>query len=173
MYVIAILEKFAIHHSGNQGQWLHEVTLCQTATGKVFNERLSFTYIELPGFNKTEDQLENELEKWVYAIKNLKHLKQKPATFTEPVLIQFCEAARYINLTKEEKQMISAKTKARWDNYAAMEGAKILGHRQGLEQGELRARREMALEMIAEGYLIEEIIKLTKLTKEEILELKK
>lgn len=54
-----------------------------------------------------------------------------------------------------------------------MEGAKILGHRQGLEQGELRARREMALEMIAEGYLIEEIIKLTKLTKEEILELKK
>lgn len=161
-----------IHHFGNEGRWLHDVVLSNKATGKVFNERLAFTYIELTGFNKPENQLQNDLEKWVYALKNLKHLNQIPAAFAEPDLIQFCQAARYINLTKEEKEMISAKTKARWDNYAVMEGAKILGHRQGLEEGEARGiykkAIEMAIRLKAEGFIVDKIAEYTGLDIKEV-----
>lgn len=178
VYVIALLEKSTIK-AGNKGKWLHDIALCNTDTGKVFNERLHFTYIELLSFKKTENQLETDLEKWIYALKNLKHLKQAPAAFTEPQLLQFCEAARYINLTKEEKNMISAKTKARWDYYSAIDGAKILGREEGEALGEARGRAngakekavQVAIKLKTEGFSINKIAKLTELSITEIKDL--
>ncbi|WP_316810301.1 Rpn family recombination-promoting nuclease/putative transposase [Pedobacter heparinus] len=155
VYVITLLEKFRIK-AGNKGKWLHDVALINADTGRVFNERLRFTYIELLSFNKTENQLENELEKWIYALKNLKHLKNTPAAFTEPQLLQFCQAARYINLTKEEKNMISAKTKARWDYYAVIDGAKIMGREEGETLGRADGAHEKAIE-IAQALLAKNI----------------
>jgi predicted transposase/invertase (TIGR01784 family) len=174
VYVIALLEQFRIQ-TENKGKWLHDVALINADTGKVFNERLHFTYIELLSFKKTESQLENELEKWIYALKNLKHLKQTPASFTEPQLLQFCKAARHINLTKEEKNMISAKTKARWDYYYAIDGAKIMGREEGEALGEARGAHEKAVQMAIKlknkGVPFEEIQELTELSITEIKEL--
>ncbi|MDR6783787.1 putative transposase/invertase (TIGR01784 family) [Pedobacter africanus] len=174
VYIIAVLENFTVQ-SDNTAQWLHDVALVNTATAKIFSERLHFTYIELPFFNKKEDQLENGLENWVYALKNLKRLKQIPTVFTEPDLIQFCQAARYINLTKEEKNMISAKTKARWDYYAAIGGAKDEGEEIGEARGEARGIYKKAVEMAsrlkAEGFNIDKIAEYTGLSVNEVEDL--
>ncbi|MBB5438486.1 putative transposase/invertase (TIGR01784 family) [Pedobacter sp. AK017] len=167
VYVIALLEKFTIN-AGNKGKWLHDIALVNTDTGKVFNERLRFTYIELLSFKKTENQLETDLEKWIYALKNLKHLKQAPAAFTEPQLLQFCQAARYINLTKEEKNMISAKTKARWDYYYAIDGAKIMGREEGETRGAHQKAAQIAIKLKNKGVPFTEIQELTELSITEI-----
>ncbi|HMI01567.1 MAG TPA: Rpn family recombination-promoting nuclease/putative transposase, partial [Pedobacter sp.] len=123
VYVISLLEEFTVSSEKNDS-WQHDVSLINTCTGKVFSKRLAFTYIELSSFNKSENELESNLEQWIYALKNLKHLSQMPAIFTDPKLMEFCEAARYMNLTKTEKNMISAKTKQRWDYYSVLETAK-------------------------------------------------
>lgn len=171
VYVVALLEKFTIG-AENKEQWLHDVALINTDTGKIFNERLHFTYIELRNFNKTEDQLKSELEKWVYALKNLKHLKQAPAAFIEPQLLQFCQAARYINLTNDEKNMISTKTKNRWDYYNVIDGAKIQGQEIGEALGRAEGARENAVKVAknlkAMALSTEEIAKATGLSIEEI-----
>jgi predicted transposase/invertase (TIGR01784 family) len=186
VYVIALLEEFCIN-AGNPNSWLHDIALVNTGTGKAFSSRLAFTYIELLNFKKTEDELESNLDQWVYALKNLNHLKQMPEAFTDPELIQFCEAARYMNLTKKEKDMISAKTKNRWDYYSVIESAKYLGHEQGLSEGrtlgEALGKAEGKAEGIHEnavkvatklknkGIPIEEIAELTELSIAEITRL--
>lgn len=175
VYVIALLEKFAVR-AGNKDQWLHDIALINTGSGKVFSERLSFTYIELLNFNKTENELESGLEQWIYALKNLKHLKQVPAAFTDQDLIEFCSAARYINLTKEEKTMISNATKRRWDYYSAIEGAKYLGQEEGEALGEARGQAlgayekavKVTIKLKSKGVPLEEIQEITELSIAEI-----
>lgn len=175
VYVIALLEKFTIN-TDHKDEWLHDVTLISSDTGKIFNECLRFTYIELLSFNKTENQLETGLEKWIYALKNLKQLKHIPAVFSEPELLQFCEAAKYINLTKEEKNMISTRTKNRWDYYNVIDGAKILGREEGKELGEAlgeargfhKKALQIAIKLKNKGVRIEEIREITELSISEI-----
>ncbi|MDR6786660.1 putative transposase/invertase (TIGR01784 family), partial [Pedobacter africanus] len=69
--------------------------------------------------------------------------------------------------TPEEMNAYQKELKRKRDNYS--HDQYIL--EQGLKQGKHERSVELAHEMIAEGYAIEEIIKLTKLTKEEILSL--
>jgi len=182
VYVIALLEGFTVN-SGSNDMWLHDIALINSKTGKVFSNRLAFTYIELMNFNKSENDLDSALEQWIYALKNLNHLKQVPNVFTEPELIQFCEAARYMNLTKKEKNMISAKTKQRWDNYSVLETAKYLGHEEGKAIGEAigealgeakgahKKAVHVAIKMKNKGASVEEIQELTELSLDEIKKL--
>lgn len=93
VYVITIIEKFWAGNP-NTDQWLHDVALIDTSTGKVFNKGLHFTYVVLSNFKKSKWELKNELEKWIYALKKLKHLKRIPTVFNETELLQFCEASR-------------------------------------------------------------------------------
>lgn len=173
--VISLLEEFTVS-SENNDSWQHDISLINTCTGKVFSERLAFTYIELSNFNKSENELENTLDQWIYALKNLKHLNQVPAAFSDPQLIEFCAAARYVNLTKTEKNMISAKTKQRWDYYSVIESAKDLGEERGKvigeALGEARGAHEKAVEVAiklkAEGFNIGKIAELTELNATEI-----
>ncbi|TKC09243.1 Rpn family recombination-promoting nuclease/putative transposase [Pedobacter frigoris] len=186
VYVIALLEEFKVSEDEDR-IWLHDVALFDTTAEKVFCSALSFIYIEMPHFQKTEQELKSDLERWIYALKHLNHLQAIPATFSEPELVQFCEAARYINLTKAEKNMISNRTKQRWDYYAIIEGAKEIGEAEGRAIGESigEARGEAKGRAIGEamvyekavktarklkgkGFLIEEIAELTELSVAEI-----
>ena len=116
----------------------------------------------------TEQAPHGNRRQWVYALKNLKHLKQAPATFTEPKLLQFCQAARYINLTKEEKNMISTKTKNRWDYHNVIDGAKIQGQEIGEALGAHKTAVKVATNLKAMALSTEEIAKATGLSVEEI-----
>jgi len=163
VYVIALLEEFTIGTDADDS-WLHDIALVHTGTGKVFSERLAFTYIEFCNFSKTVEQLASGLEQWIYALKHLNHLKKVPDSFTEPELVQFCEAARYINLTKKEKDMISAKTKQRWDYYSVMKTEKDLSREEGAHENALKT----AIKLKKKGASAIEIAELTELSLDEI-----
>ena len=186
VYVISLLEKFTVG-GGSKDMWLHDIALINKGTAEVFSNRLAFTYIELMNFNKSEDQLETVLDQWVYALKNLNRLKQIPLCFNDPLLMEFCQAARYINLTKEEKDMISAKTKQRWDNYSVMISAKYLGHEEGKAEGQAEGKAlgetlgkamgahensiKIAIKLKSKGLSSEEIQEITELSIDEIARL--
>jgi hypothetical protein len=46
---------------------------------------LTFIYLEMPNFKKTEKQLETRLDKWLYFIKNLEDFQSIPTIFTDEV----------------------------------------------------------------------------------------
>ena len=55
----------------------HHVQLCDTATHKVFYDKLEFIYVEIAKFDKTLEELETLYDKWLYALKNLYKLTQR------------------------------------------------------------------------------------------------
>ena len=48
--------------------------MVNTRTGKVFFDKLTYIYLEMPKFNKKEEELETHFEKWLYVLKNLDKL---------------------------------------------------------------------------------------------------
>ena len=74
------------------------------ATGKVFYEKLTFIYLEMPNFNKAETEIESRLDKWLYFLKNLEDFQSIPHLFKgEVVFMQAFEKAELANLNEEEK----------------------------------------------------------------------
>jgi hypothetical protein len=56
-----------------------------TETGKVFYDKLTYVYLELPKFSKTEDELETLLDKWMFVFKHLASLDERPKALQERV----------------------------------------------------------------------------------------
>lgn len=52
---------------------------------KLFYDKLTFIYLEMPKFNKAVDQLETKFEKWLYVLKNLNRLDNIPNRLHEKI----------------------------------------------------------------------------------------
>ena len=61
----------------------HEVKLMDVEDKHVFYDKLTFVYLEIPKFNKTEDQLETMMDKWLYVLRNLSKLMERPAALQD------------------------------------------------------------------------------------------
>jgi hypothetical protein len=58
--------------------------------------------IELTKFNKKLEKWETELEMWVYCLRNMTSLKERPAEIKDSIFDQLFEIADINNLTTEE-----------------------------------------------------------------------
>ncbi|TAG56012.1 MAG: Rpn family recombination-promoting nuclease/putative transposase, partial [Runella slithyformis] len=72
VYCIGVLD-FTFDDYENEvekSEWVHEIKL-KNQNGKVFYDKLTYIYLEMPNFKKTESELETRLDQWLYFIKNL------------------------------------------------------------------------------------------------------
>ena len=185
VYVIGILNfKFDKVHDN---YYHHEVQLLDVETKEVFYDKLTFIYLEMPKFNKSEDELNGMFEKWLFVLRNLSRLMERPKALQERIFTRLFEAAEIAKFTKVEYDAYeeSLKVYRDWKNTidtAELKGEKKgfkKGHKEGLEKGEKigiekgekRKAIETALEMKADNEPIAKIMKYTKLTEEEINQL--
>ena len=178
VYLIALLSNPITDHPSDQ--YLHDICLMDRNTDEIFYEELGYIIIELSSFVKTEEEIETDLDKWLYLIKHLSQLDQMPEIFNKPIFEKLFAVAEYSNLTKKEKIMYDNSMKYKWDNknvldYAVNEGREKgleQGLQRGLQQGHLEGRLEafslIALKMKMQGYSVEFIKDLTNLTADEI-----
>jgi hypothetical protein len=54
-------------------------------------------------FVKTDGELETDLDKWLYVLKNMSRIDKIPAYLRKPIFEKLFSIAEYSNLTKEEK----------------------------------------------------------------------
>ncbi len=54
------------------------IVLSDRDTGKLFNSKFRQIFIELPNFNKEEDECENDFERWIYILKHMDTLDRMP-----------------------------------------------------------------------------------------------
>ena len=47
-------------------------------THEVFHDKLTYIYVEIPKFDKKETELITMYDKWMYVMKNLSNLMQRP-----------------------------------------------------------------------------------------------
>jgi predicted transposase/invertase (TIGR01784 family) len=163
VYLVALLEDFTLEINRGQ-EYLHDICLCNRDTGEIFYDKLGYTYIELRNFVKTDIELETDLDKWLYVLKNMSRMDKIPAYLRKPVFEKLFNIAEYSNLTKEEKIMYDSSLKYKWDNKNVLDYAV----REGFEKGEHQRSLDIARELKKEGLAIEFIAKTTKLSIEEI-----
>jgi len=56
----------------------------------------------MPKFTKTIDELETHFDKWLYVLKNLENLTDRPAKLRESVFNKLFEQAEIANFNDEE-----------------------------------------------------------------------
>jgi predicted transposase/invertase (TIGR01784 family) len=115
VYLVALLEDFVLDESPD-GEYLHDICLCNRDTGKIFYDKLGYTYIELRNFVKANTDLNTDLDRWLYVLKNMSGMDKIPAYLRKPIFEKLFNIAEYSNLTKEEKGMYDNSLKYKWDN---------------------------------------------------------
>ena len=183
VYLIVLLEDFTLAISAEK-KYLHDILLCDRETGEIFYDKLGYTYIELVNFVKTDTELETDLDKWLYVLKNISRMNKIPVYLRKPIFEKLFSIAAYTNFTREEKTMYDSSLKRRWDNknvldYALKEGMEKglqqgigkgieRGIGKGIEQGKQEEAFAIALEMKKDGLPPIQISKFTKLSIEQI-----
>ena len=180
IYTIGILN-FCFH--SQDPSYYHEVKLMDTVTEEVFYDKLTFIYLEMPKFTKTESELETLLDKWLYAIRNLASLMDRPRALQEKVFQHLFEAAELAKLAPKDRYAYEESLKNYRDWYSVMKTAEMkghaAGHAAGLEEGRAEGRAEGAHEAKLSaaaklknmGLPISDIVKAPSLTVDEITQL--
>ena len=138
----------------------HEVKLMDKDDKHVFYDKLTFIYLEMPKFNKTEDELDGMLDKWLFVLKNLTRLFDRPAALQERVFKKLFEQAEIARFTPEEILEYEDSVKIYRDLKNSMDTS--------YQKGVLNEKNENARKMKALGIDYSIISQVTGLTLEEI-----
>lgn len=176
IYTIGILN-FSIFD--DDADYRHEVKLMDVVTKEVFYDKLTFIYLEMPKFAKTAGELETLFDKWLYVIKNLATLMERPAILQEKVFARLFEAAEIAKFDKVERREYEESLKNYRDWFSVMKTARDKGHQEGREEGRKEGREEganekaldIARQMKRSGVSLEMIVRYTGLGEEQIREL--
>lgn len=162
-----------------EGNYYHEVKLMDTATKEVFYDKLVFIYLEMPKFTKQENELESLFDKWLYVIRNLAALMERPRVLQEKVFAHLFEAAEIAKFSKGERYEYEESLKAYRDWFSVMATAELRGEergkekglKEGLEKGRIEERLRNARGLKARGVDADIIAQVTGLSVDDILAL--
>ena len=143
---------------------------CEGKNGK------KFIYVEIAKFDKTLDELETLYDKWLYALKNLYKLTQRPKELCDKVFDRLFEEAEIAKFTPQELREYEASKMAYRDIKNSIDTAKQEGLAEGMELGMEKGKNQKALDiaknMLTDGVDINLIMKYSGLSQEQIEKLK-
>ena len=181
VYAVGLLN-FCFSDGKDDKTYLHRVKLMDIEAQTVFYDKLTFVFAELPKFKKKENELETQLDKWLYAINHLCELdKPSPALSGKMFDKLFYEAAVASLTTMEANAYFESQKQYLYYvnsiDYAKMKGKHIgkhigmkigfeQGHEKGFEEGHEKGleegRRRITDAMKQQGYSDEAIAMIMK-----------
>ncbi|AUX17910.1 Rpn family recombination-promoting nuclease/putative transposase [Flavobacterium columnare] len=169
VYCIGILDfTFDDYESEpEKSEVVHTIKL-KNQNGKVFYDKLTYIYLEMPNFKKQETDLNSRLDKWLYFIKNLEDFQNIPTIFKDEVFTQAFEKAELANFGQWELDKYESSLKVYRDLKSIIDTAFDDGKMEGLEEGKIQGKIETAKSLKKLGISIEIIMQSTGLTQEEI-----
>ena len=160
VYTVALLNFDLKEEAFDQDDINHDVGLLDKKTHKVFNDKLSFKYVEIAKFDKTEDELVTLYDKWLYVLKNLSRLDERPAALKEKVFTKLFEEAEIAKFTPTELKEYEDSLKAYRDVKNSIDTA--------LEKGRMEGVIQVAKKLLESGMDVDTIMKMTDLSRSEI-----
>jgi predicted transposase/invertase (TIGR01784 family) len=146
-----------------RSEFLHSIKL-KNQNGKVFYDKLTYVYMEMPNFSKTEGQLETRLDKWLYFIKHLEDFQNIPAIFREEVFVRAFEKAELANLGQADLNKYENSLKV----YRDLKGVIDTAFDEGKIEGKTEGKTETAKLLKALGVDIKIISISTGISEDEI-----
>ncbi len=172
VYTIAILDFVFDADKNEPNKFRYDVKLSDIKTKKVFYDKLTFIYLEMPKFNKTVDELDTRFDKWLYIIKNLNRIDRIPDKLHEKIFEKLFEAAEIAKFTPDQVLSYEDSLKYYRDLKNSLDTAHEEGRQEGLEEGLHKGMEKVALNGLKSGMSISQITELTGLSEEFILGLK-
>ncbi|MBP5419196.1 MAG: Rpn family recombination-promoting nuclease/putative transposase [Bacteroidales bacterium] len=143
------------------------VQLIDRERNELFCDKLRMIFIDLPAFKKTADECENDLDCWIYNIKNLETMKgaalqgfDKFYSWAEVAAMPRRKRLQYEESLKNYRDMLMDKETNR--------NARKRAREEGLAEGALREKYATARNMKAKGLSSDLIADVTGLSIDEI-----
>ena len=174
IYCVAILG-FTFDEARDRKDYITNVNL-KDQYWQVFYDKLTYVFVEMPRFNKREEELQSHQEKWLYFLKNLEDFEDIPDILKEDVFIKGFEIAEIANFDARQLAEYEESLKVYRDLKGVVdtsfEEGLIIGEEKGLEKGREEGKKEEKVEiarvMKTKKYTVKEISELTGFTPEEI-----
>ncbi len=173
VYAIGILDFAFKEDQSDPDKYRYDAKITEIETGKIFFDKLTFTYLSMEKFNKKLDELETKFEKWLFVIKNLNKLDRIPENLKEEIFIRFFQIAEIAKLGESEYREYEASLNAYRDIKNSVDWAEEKGIIKGKKEGRKEEKIEIALKLIDSGMDHKEVNRITGLSIEEIEELRK
>jgi predicted transposase/invertase (TIGR01784 family) len=207
---------FPIQEQGQKGDWNYElkavytvaildfifddqktikfhVQLMDTIQKEIFYEKLTFVYLQMPCFEKDENELLTTEDKWYFVFKNLHKLDKVPSALKDKLFEKLFKDAEIAKFSPEERTAYQDSLKYYRDVKNSLDTARLEGEVIGLEKGvviglekgvviglekgKVEGKQERSIEVaknaIKEGASNEFIARITNLSIQEIEKLRK
>ena len=131
---------------------------------RVFYDKLTYIYLEMPNFSKAEEDLQNNFDKWMYVLQQLPYLQNRPQALQDKVFQKLFEAAEIAKFSPDEKNKYEESLKYYRDLKNVVDTS--------FDEGKAEGKLEIALQMKAKGLNTSLIAEITGLSIDEIDKLK-
>jgi predicted transposase/invertase (TIGR01784 family) len=162
IYTVAILDFVFEEDRRDTDKYKYVVKLSDVETNKVFYDKLTFVYLEMPKFKKSLEEIETHFEKWLYVLRHLNELDKIPPKLTERIFKKLFDVAEIAKFNREQLMQYEDSMKY----YRDLKNSFDTARREARYQRDL----EIAKAMLAEGLDIKMIAKITGLTEEMIFQ---
>ena len=142
VYTVAILDFVFDNDKAEKDKYRYDVKLSDIETCKVFYDKLTFVYLEMPKFQKDIKTLQSRFDKWMYVIRNLNKLDRLPDELREGIFEKLFEVAEIAKFTPEEVQAYEDSLKSYRDLKNSLDTAREEGRQEGREEGIIEGRQE-------------------------------
>lgn len=168
VYTIGILD-FVFHDDRTDpDKFIYRVKLSDIETNKVFYDKLTFMYLEMPKFRKKPEECTTHFERWLYLLSHLSEMEDTPEHFKEGIFAKLFGEAEIARFDKKQLMAYDESLKYYRDLKNSVDTAWGEGHAEGREEGARDHAVETARKMKKDGVALDVIRKYTGLPVVEI-----
>lgn len=151
VYVVALLNYKMSDSAFSPDTINHDIGLLDKQTHRVFNDKLTFKYVEISKFDKCLEELESNYDKWLYVLRNLSRLDSQPDYLRNEIFNRLFSEAEIAHFSKVELREYEDSLKAYRDIKNSLDTAKAEGLAEGFGKGRVEGHAEGLVEGRAEG----------------------
>ena len=130
VYLVAFLNFSPIDF---KKQFRTDVVLAEKGTTEQFSDKLRMIFLQLPLFTKEADECENQVERWIYLLKNMETLNRLPWAAQSAVFQKLESIADVGGMTRAERLQYDEALKKYRDTISVFEGVRMEGNAEGRE----------------------------------------
>lgn len=169
IYFIAILDfEYDENTTSNTISKFRRDVCLKDQDGDIFFDKLNFKFLQMPLFNKQEDELITHFDKWLYFLKNLESFNHIPAILNEPIFQKGFEIAEISHLNIEQYEQYKKSLVQYLEVKNVFDTAFEEGEKVGVEKGVEKGIEKVAKALKEQNVAIEIIVESTGLSYEAI-----
>ena len=143
VYLIAFLNFIPLDF---KQQFRTDVVLAEKNTVDQFSDKLRMIYLQLPLFKKEADECENQVERWIYLLKNMETLSRLPWAAQSAVFKKLESIADVGAMSRDERLKYDEALRKYRDTINVFEGVRMDGLMEGRMEGRKEGRKEGRME---------------------------